>query len=197
MPTRPTREIDVQMLHRLLICDAEAGRLIWRERVPEFFSSQKRDARSSAATWNAKFAGREAFTTCERRGPFRGSIFGRNYLKHRVIWAMHFGAWPTNQIDHINGIPGDNRIVNLRDATHSQNASNRASLPGSVSRFIGVWWCPQTQKWAASVAVGRKKFYAGRHASEIDAARARDTAALRLKGEFARLNFPELAQQRA
>jgi hypothetical protein len=38
---------------------------------------------------------------------------------------MHYGVWPTQLIDHINGDSSDNRIVNLRQTTQSENNRNR------------------------------------------------------------------------
>ena len=46
-----------------------------------------------------------------------------SYRLHRVIWCMVYGEWPGKDelIDHINGNKLDNRISNLRKATHSEN----------------------------------------------------------------------------
>lgn len=44
---------------------------------------------------------------------------------HRVAWFLTHGRWPAEQIDHINGDPGDNRLCNLREATNQQNLQNR------------------------------------------------------------------------
>lgn len=58
------------------------------------------------------------------KGYFQLSFGGKQYLAHRIIWAMHHGRSPTGVIDHINGKPWDNRIENLREATHAQNRWN-------------------------------------------------------------------------
>jgi hypothetical protein len=52
-------------------------------------------------------------------------IKGKMYKAHRVAWLIHFGEWPDNQIDHINGIRDDNRIVNLRRVSKRQNDQNK------------------------------------------------------------------------
>lgn len=53
----------------------------------------------------------------------------KRYLTHRVAWYLHYGVWPTGQIDHINGIKTDNKIINLRDVTQSQNLLNKKMPP--------------------------------------------------------------------
>lgn len=34
------------------------------------------------------------------------------YYSHRLAWLYVYGVWPKDQLDHINGIPNDNRIAN-------------------------------------------------------------------------------------
>ena len=48
----------------------------------------------------------------------------QRYKLHRVIWKMVHGVDPEHHIDHINGNTLDNRIENLRDATHQENLLN-------------------------------------------------------------------------
>lgn len=43
---------------------------------------------------------------------------------NRLAWAKVYGEFPKNEIDHINGIKTDNRIVNLREVTRCENMRN-------------------------------------------------------------------------
>jgi hypothetical protein len=68
-------------------------------------------------------------------GGVAGSINGRGYRivgakkkyyqAHRVAWLLSTGEWPKNGIDHINGVPDDNRFANLREATQGENQQNK------------------------------------------------------------------------
>jgi len=59
-------------------------------------------------------------------------------LAHRLAWLFSTGAWPTHEIDHINGNRSDNSILNLRDVTHRENAKNTRLRKSSTSGFHGV-----------------------------------------------------------
>lgn len=107
--------------------------------------------------------------------------FGKKLL-HRVV----LGAQDGQRVDHINGDKLDNRLCNLRLATPSQNSANSIKRKGS-SKYKGVtrrsWGA-----WRAQICVNLKKHSLGHFQSEIDAAKAYNTAALKHFGEFARLN---------
>lgn len=64
---------------------------------------------------------------------------GKAIGAHRIIWLMHHGAWPTGEIDHINGNRADNRIENLRDVVKRTNSENRRrATSGSKTGVLGV-----------------------------------------------------------
>lgn len=49
---------------------------------------------------------------------------GKLHAEHRLAWLAVHGVWPSNEIDHINGVTDDNRIANLRDVPHAVNVQN-------------------------------------------------------------------------
>lgn len=144
------------------------------------------------STWNARYAGAEAFTYTDANGYRHGRILGKPYLAHRVIWAMTHGRWPEVHVDHKHGDPANNRPDNLRAATRSENNRNMRPRDGT-SRFKGVCFCKQTGRWMAQSKVGKEQIWLGRHDSEEEAAMAYDAFAADRFGEFARLNFGEAA----
>lgn len=105
---------------------------------------------------------------------------------HRIIMS------PTNglTVDHINGNRLDNRRANLRLATVSQQHYN-SKKRSRTSRYKGVYWHKQRQKWHSSIRVDGHNVSLGLHKSERLAAISYDRAAARYFGEFARLNFTQ------
>lgn len=113
---------------KLHYCPA-TGQLTWLPRKPnEHWANQ----------WNSRFAGKPAFTTDHGDGYLCGVVGGKQYLTHRVCWAIHHGSWPVNDIDHRDGNGTNNRILNLRDVTEIVNGQNKAA-PSKKSAFpVGV-----------------------------------------------------------
>lgn len=183
-----------EVLRQLLRYEPETGKLFWRERGPEFFrDTPKRTAAHTCANWNSRYAQEEALTALRPDGYRAGTVLNRRLLAHRAIWALATGAWPPEEVDHENGTRDDNRLANLRDASHGENMRNTASAAGSSSRYLGVAWYKNCGKWRAYIRVNRKYISLGYFADEADAARAYDRAAIQHFGEFARPNFKDLA----
>lgn len=59
------------------------------------------------------------------RGYIRLFHRGRQYMAHRIAWALYYNKWPEHTIDHINRDGTDNRIENLRDVPQHVNNQNR------------------------------------------------------------------------
>ena len=96
-------------------------------------------------------------------------------------------------VDHRNNNGLDNRRDNLRLATSSQNNCNSRKRKNTTSQFRGVCFCKAKGKWDANINLAGKRIWLGSFDSEIEAGKAYDEAAKKCHGEFARLNFPEVA----
>jgi len=136
----------IEYLHKRLRYEPETGKLFWR------------DCEEMPKKWRTRYAGREAFTAVNNHGYRQGAIDDVRFSVHRVIWALHTGEWPADQIDHINGVRDDNRISNLRVVTNKENQRNRSMQRNNTSGVCGVYWNKAKGKWQARIMVdGRYK----------------------------------------
>ena len=92
-------------------------------------------------------------------GYLRVCLFKRNYFAHRVAWGLHYGEWPQNVIDHIDGDRENNKIYNLRDVTVSENGQNRRTpASNSTTGYLGVCFDKKFGKFKAAIKYnGRNK----------------------------------------
>ena len=105
---------------------------------------------------------------------------------HRVVAGAPEGLF----VDHINHNGLDNRRANLRIVTAKQNSWNtRLGWKQGKSKYKGVGWDENAQKWRASIYIHNKLKHLGRFESEKEAAEAYDAAAKECRGEYAYLNF--------
>jgi len=111
---------------------------------------------------------------------------GRNVYLHRLV----MGAKKGECVDHINGDTLDNRRANLRLCSHAENMRNRKRSKASKFPYKGIGQRRDGTKYVAIIRCDGKKFQLGTFDSAEAAAMAYDDAAVRLHGEFARLNFP-------
>lgn len=114
---------------------------------------------------------------------------------HRLV----IGKLPPSYVtDHINRDKLDNRRENLRAITSLANCHNSCLTNGSASKgYVGVRSRFRNGKsfFEASSSVHNKDVYIGRSDNEIEAAKMRDAFVYKTRGEFAFLNFPDLAPE--
>jgi len=84
-----------------------------------------------------------------RKGAVAGCDNGQGYIvisvdrcvyrAHRLAFLYMTGHWPTDEVDHINGIRSDNRWSNLRNASTQENTHNqRTPQRNGSTGFLGV-----------------------------------------------------------
>jgi hypothetical protein len=120
------------------------------------------------------------------------TVYARSIVRRHNIW-MHrlIVKAPVNrEVDHINKNGLDNRRVNLRLATHSQNQGNSRIRKDNFSGYKGVSWHKKTKKWIAQIGLGSgNRVYLGIFNDPWDAAQAYNDAALDHFGKFASFNM--------
>jgi hypothetical protein len=90
---------------------------------------------------------------------------GRNYYEHRLAWFYMTGKWPVNQVGHKDEDTANNRWANLREATASTNAHNRAKpAANNTAGFLGVSR-NKAGKYTAKIVVNMKHFHLGTFAT--------------------------------
>lgn len=93
----------------------------------------------------------------QSKGYYKCYVDGRTLASHRVVWLWNYGAWPQNDIDHINGNRKDNRIENLRDVPHVVNMANMEKV--NKTGYEGVK--TSGSKFVANIKHKGKKLYLG------------------------------------
>lgn len=171
------RLASIATLRKLVRYNPDTGKLFWNEREESDFPPVKRGSSPFlTGTWNRRHAGKEAFCQTNKKGYKVGKLLGRYAAAHRVAWAMAYGRWPINQIDHINGDRSDNRLRNLREVTLVENSRNTKRPSTNTSGHIGVGYHKNVGKWFAHISVSRKMRHLGYFADKADAIAARLTA---------------------
>jgi hypothetical protein len=133
---------------------------------------------------NRRGAGQEAGCICSRSGYRLIGIKGVVHKANRLAWLYVHGEWPDRFVDHINGKTGDDRIANLRLATHQENLCNRGKPRNNTSGYKGVH--RHQGMWRARIAVNGRSISLGLYHNPEEAHRAYAIAAERYHGDFAR-----------
>lgn len=159
--------IDIELLKTFLSYDKESGHLTWLVRRGK---AQKGD-----------IAG-----CLDGQGYVVVAIMGKLYNAHRIAWAIHYGYWPKQAIDHKNLVKSANWIDNLRLCTTSQNLANTAPWSTNTSGKKGVTWNKKSCKWQAGIRVNGVTKHLGLFADIELAAAAYASASKEAFGNFAR-----------
>ena len=120
----------------------------------------------------------------DKQGYVRIRVLTRIRAAHRLAWLHVHGVWPPNEIDHINGMRGDNRISNLREATHAENCRNRKKPRTGRCALKGVYM--KRGRFCAKIKMNGKQTHIGYYDTEKDAHDAYMAAAEKEFGAFAR-----------
>lgn len=115
-------------------------------------------------------------------------IGDKNIYMHRVIMG---DPYRTNgmDVDHIDSNKRNNKVSNLRWATHQQNLRNKVIRSSNKTGYIGVSTHSfYKNKWRARIMVDGKEIGLGLFPSIKEAAIAYNNKAIELFGKYAKLN---------
>jgi hypothetical protein len=144
-------DLTVARVRELLEYDPETGQILWR------------------TTGKGRRPNRVAGTIGPQGYSFIIVDRGR-WRAHRLAWAYMHGAFPVQDIDHINGDRADNRIANLREVSNRVNSQNRRR-PGSDNKsgYLGVSWKTRLGRWIAVIQVDGRHKHLGSFATPEEA----------------------------
>ena len=168
---RKIDSLNLKRLKQVLSYDPETGHFSWRIRTSPM----------------CKVGGRAGKRTTA--GYRRIAIDRVSYTESQLAWLYHYGSPPPGLLDHKNGDRSDNRISNLRLATHSENSRNigprRTGSTGlkGASRFNNP---TNKAKFRSSITVNGKRIFLGLFMTAEEAHEAYCRKAAELHGEFAK-----------
>jgi hypothetical protein len=105
-------------------------------------------------------AGSKAGTYRNHDNAYQVIINGKHYLTHRIVFMMHHGYLP-QFVDHIDRNRSNNKIENLREATHSQNAHNSAIRKDSKTGIKNVSWNKVDKSWKVRIQANNTRITIG------------------------------------
>ena len=98
------------------------------------------DAESGVFTWavgRRKAAKNVVAGGFSDRGYLTIGIDGVKHRAHRLAWFYVHGVYP-DQIDHLNHVRHDNRMINLRETDSYGNSRNQSKPSHNTSGVVGV-----------------------------------------------------------
>ena len=146
-----TRTLTQDRLKHLLRYDPETGVFTWRK--------------------NGKIAG-----TTRKDGYKKIGFDGAQWYAHRLVWLYMMGTL-SKDIDHIDRNPSNNKFVNLRAVTKSENQHNRLKQRNNTSGYKGVVYFKLTNKWRAAIWANNAPIYLGYFDTPAEAGAAYTDAA--------------------
>lgn len=98
------------------------------------------------------------------------SIYGVMYCAHRLAWLYMTGEWPEHDVDHKDLVKSNNKWINLREASDTQNEANKPLRSDNTTGYKGVY--RSGNRFVAQIKVRGKQRTLGYYASP-EAAHAR------------------------
>lgn len=183
-PIHPIKTLPpVEYLRERFSYDLETGELRWRAQPREAFVSL-----NAYKTWNSRYAGKIAGTI--KPNGYRVVSFNHErhlhsrkimWRAHRIIWKLLTGEEPPDSVDHRDRDPLNNKGLNLRSATGSQQCWNAERSKG-ISGYTGV--ARNGKGFLARIWHYGRVYYLGTFATAKEASAVYESTARKLRGEY-------------
>lgn len=147
-----SKELTKKQLHQLLAYNAKTGVFTWKVDRKKLVKA-------------GEIAGHR-----NKKGYIDITVDGFYCPGHRLAWFYVHGAWPTNEIDHIDGNRSNNAIANLRDVSRTINQQNqkRARSNNKSSGVLGV--SKDRNSWVARIRANGSMHSSSHPTKELAAA---------------------------
>jgi hypothetical protein len=169
----------VEFLNECFICNPSKGTLTWKIRPADHFNTDL-----GCKVFNSKYAGKEAGSFDSTNEYWKVGINAAVLYAHRIIYKMCYEVEPKT-IDHINCNRLDNRLVNLREATPTQNSQNSRSFGNLSTGLKGSFFHKKSGKYQSMIKYNGKQIYLGLFDTPQGAHESYKRAADKYFGEFA------------
>ena len=155
-PVRAKRDFDSEFISEFLEYDPDTGAFRWNYKI-------------NPACVDGWFIPKDV-------GKGAGSIdvFGQRYICTHIAWLLHWGVWPTYEIDHIDGNNQNHKIDNLRDVPHVINMQNMKRKKHNKSGVSGVSICSKSGRFVVNMSVNGKTKWFGWYKTIEEASARRD-----------------------
>lgn len=91
----------------------------------------------------------------------------KRYLLHRIVASHFISEIPIGLVvNHIDGNPRNNKVSNLEIVSQFDNNRHGRVSKKSTSKYIGVFYDKQTNKWRAQLSFGGNRYNLGRYKTE-------------------------------
>jgi len=98
-----------------------------------------------------------------------------------ALCFLNYNLKSKKMINHIDENPQNNNVDNLEIVTNRQNIIH--SIKDKTSKYTGVSWAKEKNKWVAQIGINRKTYFLGRYNNEYEAHLAYQNALKNLANE--------------
>ncbi len=171
---RAYKDLTAEYVRSRLEYDPEVGTIRWKTKTFK---------KKCSGQWNKRFAGKEAGTVTKDGRVV--TLKFKKYMAHRLIWLIVTGEWPDLEIDHRDRNRANNKWLNLRLATSSQNKYNDGKHKNNTSGYTGVYFRKDRGTFSARIQYEGRDVCLGCFKTAEDAYAAYLNAAKEFHREYA------------